>query len=59
MVIASYDKGKLKVIERSREMVRLAAGLTANGKISRKVSKRALNCLERFAGHLQKEHAVK
>lgn len=59
MVIASFNNGNMKVIERSRDMVRLAAGLTPKGKISRKVSKRALDCLRQFAEHLDNEHVDK
>ncbi|MBT8131710.1 MAG: exopolyphosphatase [Gammaproteobacteria bacterium] len=58
MVIAAYTDGRLKVLERSREMVRLAAGLTASGKIPRKVAQRALACLRHFQKHLKKEQAA-
>ncbi|MDH3647448.1 MAG: exopolyphosphatase [Gammaproteobacteria bacterium] len=58
MVVASYDDGQLQVVDRSREMVRLAAGLSQTGKISRTVANRALDCIRRFGQHLREEHAV-
>ncbi|MBT8136961.1 MAG: exopolyphosphatase [Gammaproteobacteria bacterium] len=53
MVVARYEHGQLQVIDRLREMVRLAAGLDRRSKISRKASDRALKCLARFGQRLR------
>lgn len=52
MVIARYEHGELRVMDRIKEMVRLAAGLEKSGALSQEASSRALNCLERFAERL-------
>ena len=57
MLVARYEDGQLETIERIKEMVRLAAGLTDCGKISGKVSKRALDCIRRFGKLTQDMHA--
>lgn len=48
MVVASLRGGELILIDRLREMVRLAAGLTPSRNLSPEVQLRALECLERF-----------
>lgn len=57
MVVARYHHGQLAVIDRLREMVRLASGLEKNGDIDKEVATRALACLERFGQRLRDMHA--
>ena len=47
------DGGRLQVVDRHREMVRLAAGLTENGELSTAVAERALACLRRFGQRIR------
>ena len=53
MVVARYSHGQLVIIDRLREMVRLAAGVEENGRIDKEVAARALGCLERFGQRLR------
>ncbi len=53
MVVARYSHGQLVIIDRLREMVRLAAGVAENGRIDKDVAARALGCLERFGQRLR------
>ncbi|WP_347987015.1 exopolyphosphatase [Methylomonas sp. AM2-LC] len=48
MIICSLKDGKLQVIDRLKEMVRLAAGLDHNRNLDQITQERALACLERF-----------
>jgi exopolyphosphatase/guanosine-5'-triphosphate,3'-diphosphate pyrophosphatase len=48
MIICSLKDGKLQVIDRLKEMVRLAAGLDHNRNLDQATQERALICLERF-----------
>jgi exopolyphosphatase/guanosine-5'-triphosphate,3'-diphosphate pyrophosphatase len=48
MIICSLKDGKLQVIDRLKEMVRLAAGLDHNRNLDQPTQERALACLERF-----------
>ena len=48
MVVARYVLGQLRVVDRLREMVRLAEGLDARGGLDPAVQRRALDCLARF-----------
>jgi exopolyphosphatase/guanosine-5'-triphosphate,3'-diphosphate pyrophosphatase len=57
MVVARYSHGQLVIIDRLREMVRLAAGVAENGRIDKDVAARALGCLERFGQRLRDMHA--
>ena len=57
MVVARYSHGQLVIIDRLREMVRLAAGVEENGRIDKEVAARALGCLERFGQRLRDMHA--
>jgi exopolyphosphatase/guanosine-5'-triphosphate,3'-diphosphate pyrophosphatase len=52
MIVARYNHGQLIVLDRLREMVRLAAGLDEQGRLSRESIQRALSCLERFGQRL-------
>jgi exopolyphosphatase / guanosine-5'-triphosphate,3'-diphosphate pyrophosphatase len=53
MVVARYQHGQLIIVDRLREMVRLAAGLDDQGRLSRESVQRALQCLERFGQRLR------
>jgi len=57
MVVARYSHGQLVIIDRLREMVRLAAGVEENGRLDKDVAARALACLERFGQRLRDMHA--
>lgn len=53
MVVARYSHGQLIILDRLREMVRLAAGLDETGRLDRSVIETALACLHRFGQRLQ------
>ena len=53
MVVARHSHGQLVIIDRLREMVRLAAGVAENGRIDKDVAARALACLQRFGQRLR------
>jgi exopolyphosphatase/guanosine-5'-triphosphate,3'-diphosphate pyrophosphatase len=53
LVVVREEEHGLTVLDREREMVRLAAGLSKKGKITRRVGKRALDCLARFGQRLR------
>ncbi len=52
MVVARYTHGQLVILDRLREMVRLGAGIEADGRLNKDVASRALACLERFGQRL-------
>ena len=53
MVVARYSHGQLVIIDRLREMVRLASGVEENGRIDEAVAARAIACLQRFGQRLR------
>lgn len=53
MVVARYSHGQLIILDRLREMVRLAAGLDESGRLDRSAVETALACLNRFGQRLQ------
>jgi len=57
MVVARYSHGQLVIIDRLREMVRLASGVEESGRIDKDAAARALACLERFGQRLRAMHA--
>ena len=57
MVVARVDHGQLVIIDRLREMVRLASGLTRNGRLSEDSQQRALATLRRFGQRLREMRA--
>ncbi|HEY2591957.1 MAG TPA: exopolyphosphatase [Steroidobacteraceae bacterium] len=57
MVVARYSHGQLVIIDRLREMVRLASGVEENGRLDKDVAARSLACLERFGQRLRAMHA--
>ena len=50
----SSDCGRLQVVDRHKEMVRLAEGLTTNNELSAPVVARALACLERIGQRIRR-----
>src|ERR1700760_158568 len=57
MVVARYSHGPLVILDRLREMVRLAAGMGDSGRLDDAATERALRCLERFGQRLRAMHA--
>jgi len=53
MIVARHEHGSLRIIDRHREMVRLAAGLDAEGNLSTEARERAFGCLERMGQRLR------
>jgi len=61
MLVARRENGELRVIDRIREMVRIAGGLDANGRLDETTRSRALECLARFGQRLAEipDHQVR
>lgn len=53
MIVARHEHGGLRIIDRHREMVRLAASLDGNGNLSNEARERAFGCLERMGQRLR------
>jgi len=53
MVVARYVLGQLRIVDRLREMVRMAAGLDGQGGIDQAAMARAVECLARFGQRLR------
>ena len=53
LVVASPRQGELVVVDRLREMVRLAAGLTPARRLTEEAQRKALDCLQRFGERLR------
>ena len=53
LVVARYVLGQLRVVDRLRDMVRLAEGLDSQRELSLDVRQRALDCLSRFGQRLR------
>jgi exopolyphosphatase/guanosine-5'-triphosphate,3'-diphosphate pyrophosphatase len=53
MVVARYVLGQLRIVDRLREMVRMAAGLDGQGGLDPEALARALECLSRFGERLR------
>jgi exopolyphosphatase/guanosine-5'-triphosphate,3'-diphosphate pyrophosphatase len=53
MVVARYSHGQIVILDRLREMVRLAGGLGETGRLDDAAAERALRCLERFGQRLR------
>jgi exopolyphosphatase / guanosine-5'-triphosphate,3'-diphosphate pyrophosphatase len=53
MIICNLNNGKLQVIDRMKEMVRLAAGLDDKKNLSQDAQQRAIACLERFGQRIR------
>ena len=59
MIVAQESDGQFKIIDRLREMVRLAAGLDDKLNITAEAEQRALECLARFGQRIASLHADK
>ena len=57
MIVGELRYGQLAILDRIRETVRLAEGLSEKGDISPDARKRALDCLSRFGERLRDIHA--
>jgi exopolyphosphatase/guanosine-5'-triphosphate,3'-diphosphate pyrophosphatase len=57
MVVARESHGHLAIVDRLREMVRLASGLNEHGFLDSTSQERALACLRRFGQRLRDMHA--
>jgi exopolyphosphatase/guanosine-5'-triphosphate,3'-diphosphate pyrophosphatase len=57
MIVGELRHGQLAILDRIRETVRLAEGLSAKGDISPDARQRALDCLARFGERLRDLHA--
>jgi exopolyphosphatase/guanosine-5'-triphosphate,3'-diphosphate pyrophosphatase len=53
LIVARYGEGGFQIIDRLRDPVRLAAGLTADGQLLPEVRERAIQCLARFGQRLR------
>lgn len=53
IVVARSQLGRLAIVDRLREMVRLASGLDENGELDEASQQRALACLKRFGQRLR------
>ncbi len=52
LIVAELKNDQLLIIDRMKEMVRLASGLNDDGKLSEKAQKKGLDCLARFGQRL-------
>ena len=57
MIVARMQHGQLIVVDRLREMVRLASGLQDDGTLDPASQGRALQCLQRFGERIRTMHA--
>lgn len=53
MIVCSLSNGKLIILDRLKEMVRLASGLDKNNMLDAATQQRALACLERFGQRIR------
>jgi exopolyphosphatase / guanosine-5'-triphosphate,3'-diphosphate pyrophosphatase len=53
MIVSRFTDGALQLVDRIREPVRLASGLSADGQLSATARERALNCLAQFGQRLR------
>ena len=58
MVVARLEHGRLSVLDRIREMVRLGAGLDDQDCLSQDAVDRAIACLQRFRERLHSLNAA-
>jgi len=57
MVIARYEPGRLHIIDKLRESIKLGAGLDNDNYLTDAAMQRALNCLQRFGQRLRDSEA--
>jgi exopolyphosphatase/guanosine-5'-triphosphate,3'-diphosphate pyrophosphatase len=53
MIVANLVDGRLQIIDRMKEMVRLAAGLNDKQELSKESMQQALECLQRFGQRIR------
>ena len=53
MIVANFVEGRLQIIDRIKEMVRLASGLNDNRELSEESMQQALECLQRFGQRIR------
>ncbi len=53
MIVAQYVDGRLQIIDRIKEMVRLASGLNEDLELSEESMQKALACLQRFGQRIK------
>lgn len=53
MIVCSLTNGKLQILDRLKEMVRLASGLDKKNHLDKNTQERALECLERFGQRIR------
>jgi len=53
MLVVQISNGRIQVLDKLKEMVRLAEGLDARDDLAEPVAQRALDCLERFGQRLR------
>ena len=53
MIVANYNDGRLQVIDRLKETVRLASGLDHNNFLTEESMERAIKCLEKFGQRIR------
>ncbi len=53
MIVAKIVDGRLQIVDRIKEMVRLASGLNNKNELSEESMERALNCLQQFGQRIQ------
>ncbi len=56
LIVVQESNGRVQVVDKYKEMVRLADGLQEDGVLHPKVEKRALHCLERLGERLRGLH---
>lgn len=57
MIVGEVRHGQVVILDRLRETVRLAEGLTKSGELSAEARDRAIDCLSRFGERLRDMHA--
>ena len=53
MIVANYSDDRLQVIDKLKEMVRLASGLDAGNNLTDEAAARGIQCLERFGQRIR------
>ncbi len=53
MIVANIVDGRIQIVDKLREMVRLAGGLDDNHKLNDEAAQRALDCLQRFGERIR------
>lgn len=53
MIVAKFVDGRLQIVDRIKDMVRLASGLNDKNELSEDSMARALDCLQRFGQRIQ------